>query len=160
MKIHENIVTMRKRTSKSQSYVADALGISRVAYGKVERGESSVTFDRIQEICTIFNCTVNELINISNNQPLDIGHVTSKLSPKSDFENLIGMSKLRHQYEDVLKHLYQIHQDHFHHELFAVVITNLETFIEHSHYSVADGFVDDFVAYMQQLEDANEYARQ
>ncbi len=157
MKIHENIATMRKRNTKSQQEIAEALGISRVSYGKLERGESSVTFDRIQEICGIFDCTLNELINIST---VEVTHITGNLNLISDHNNLIGTSRLQHQYTDAFECLYQTHKYQFSGEVLAELKAQIKSLIEHSNHSVSDEFVDDLITHIQRIHDAKEYAMQ
>lgn len=154
MNIHENIATMRKRKGLSQEYVANELDISRVAYGKIERGESAVTFDRLQTLCEIFECSINELINISG---VEVQHITGNLNLQSGYDNLVVMSELQHHYNHMLNHLYAIHKEHFTKVILKQVKLKMETFIEHSGYSVEDGFVEDFFAFLQQIDDATDF---
>jgi len=160
MKIHENLATMRKRKNLSQSFTADALEISRVAYGKIERGESKVTFDRLLDLCKIFECTINELINVSAIEPIEAKHIASNQNLQSDQHNLIVMSKLQHEHDKVLNYLYEIHKESIIPEVLSDVRSNIETFIEHSHHSVTSGFVEDFFAFLQQIKDAEDYAKE
>lgn len=160
MKIHENITTMRKRNTYSQSEVATKLEITRTAYGKIERGETSPNFKRLEDLCKIFGCTMDELINIQNNSHIEVEHIFPKGDIKSNYNNLISMTKLQHEYDHLLKHLYKIHREHFTREMLKEFKSKLETFIEQSHYQVADGFIDDFFAFLQQVEDAKQDANE
>lgn len=48
----------------SQEYVSGKLGISQPAYSKIESNETKVSFEKIQEIASILDVDVNEMLNI------------------------------------------------------------------------------------------------
>jgi transcriptional regulator with XRE-family HTH domain len=57
----ERIVKLRKHKGFSQKYMAERLGIAVINYGKYERGETSLTIDRLYQICEILDVNINYL---------------------------------------------------------------------------------------------------
>ena len=55
MKILENIKRIRIIKAITQSQMAVRLNVSLATYGKMERGEISITLDRFEKISDIFN---------------------------------------------------------------------------------------------------------
>ncbi|MCQ2369733.1 MAG: helix-turn-helix domain-containing protein [Paludibacteraceae bacterium] len=61
LRICDILRTRRKLMRVNQTYVAKRLGISLTAYAKIERGESSVSFDRLVSICQILHLNIQAL---------------------------------------------------------------------------------------------------
>lgn len=57
----KNIKTVRKEQGISQESVAYDLGIDYSTYGKIERGQISLTVDRMEKIAKILNVKVSEI---------------------------------------------------------------------------------------------------
>lgn len=53
---------MRKDSGYSQEAYADLFGINRTYYGKVERGENSISIDKLQQISEGLGIPLSELI--------------------------------------------------------------------------------------------------
>ena len=53
------------RTSKgySQAYLADKLGVTQGSYGKLERGETHFTIERLNEVAKLLDASVEEIFN-------------------------------------------------------------------------------------------------
>jgi transcriptional regulator with XRE-family HTH domain len=72
--IGEKIRKLREGKSLTQEEMANLLGITQTAYGKIERGESSVSWKRLNQISEIFEKKLSEWIEVeekahySNNQ--------------------------------------------------------------------------------------------
>ncbi|MCQ2335705.1 MAG: helix-turn-helix domain-containing protein [Paludibacteraceae bacterium] len=71
-----NIKTKRCMLKMNQKKLADMLGISVTSYSKIERGVSTVGFDRLMKICSILNLDLKSLENdkqkeIANNTALE-----------------------------------------------------------------------------------------
>jgi len=64
MDIGDKIRKVRELKGLKQEYVASKLGLSVTAYGNIERNESSLTFDRLEEIATVLEVTVQDILNI------------------------------------------------------------------------------------------------
>ncbi len=61
-KILRKIYLKRCDLGYSQSYVGSKLGITQEAYGRIERGQTELTTDRVNEIAKVFEVTVIDLI--------------------------------------------------------------------------------------------------
>lgn len=72
--IGEKLKALRKKRSLTQQDVAQLLTISHSAYAKIERGETDMTLNRLEEVAKIFGMTGTEIMNLgdsisnSNNQ--------------------------------------------------------------------------------------------
>ncbi|HEV7333138.1 MAG TPA: helix-turn-helix transcriptional regulator [Flavisolibacter sp.] len=64
MNIGDKIRKVRELKGYKQEYVAGKLGLSVTAYGNIERNESSLTFDRLEEIAEVLEVSVQDILNI------------------------------------------------------------------------------------------------
>lgn len=64
MDIGDKIRKVRELKGFKQEYVAGKLGLSVTAYGNIERNESSLTFERLEEIAQALEVTVQDILNI------------------------------------------------------------------------------------------------
>jgi transcriptional regulator with XRE-family HTH domain len=64
MKVLDNIKKIRNLNSYSQEYMADKLNMATVNYGKVERGKTALTVERLYDISKLLNVSVGELLGI------------------------------------------------------------------------------------------------
>lgn len=64
MNIGDKIRKVRELKGYKQEYVAGKLGLSVTAYGNIERNESSLTFERLEEIASVLEVTVQDILNI------------------------------------------------------------------------------------------------
>ncbi|WP_049257080.1 helix-turn-helix domain-containing protein [Neisseria bacilliformis] len=62
MKTHEKIRAIRELNQWSQEEMAEKLKMSVGGYAKIERGDSSVNLERLEQIAKIFNINVVELV--------------------------------------------------------------------------------------------------
>lgn len=58
--------SIRIRTGKTQSIVADELGLSKSTYGAWETGRISLNEEHILVLAEYFNCTPNEIIGYND----------------------------------------------------------------------------------------------
>lgn len=63
MKFGENLYKLRKKANMSQEQLAEKLDVSRQSISKWENSNSYPEMNRIVELCKIFHCSINELIN-------------------------------------------------------------------------------------------------
>lgn len=63
MKFGENLYNLRKRQKMSQEKLAEKIGVSRQSVSKWENGTAYPEMNRILEICKIFHCQLNDLVN-------------------------------------------------------------------------------------------------
>lgn len=63
MKINEILREVRKQKGFSQEQVAEYLSIDTSNYGRIERGQSSISIDRIEKLAKLYKISIPELIN-------------------------------------------------------------------------------------------------
>jgi len=96
MKINEKIRFMRQLKEFSQEEMAEKLSLSLNGYANIERGETDVSVSRLEQIATIFDVDLLELLNFgektaaclignSNNHFSNIGQNISD-SKEAQFE--------------------------------------------------------------------------
>jgi len=59
--IHETIRHIRKQKGYSQEYIAERLGINSVNYGRLERGLTKLSLERLTKIAEILECDLKDL---------------------------------------------------------------------------------------------------
>lgn len=62
MEVHDKIRIMREINQWSQEEMAEKLSMSPNGYAKIERGQSSINLDKLQQIANVFNIDMGELI--------------------------------------------------------------------------------------------------
>lgn len=70
LNIHVKIRQIRECKNLTRKQVADQLNIETRTYSYIESGKTIITFDRLFEICTIFKCSVEYLLNFNPINPL------------------------------------------------------------------------------------------
>lgn len=73
MTIHENLQNLRKKNSLNQEQMAEKIGMSKNGYAKLERGESRITIEHLQQIANTFNIDIVELLKESKDFNLLMG---------------------------------------------------------------------------------------
>lgn len=63
MKFGENLYDLRKKQKISQEKLAEKIGVSRQSVSKWENGTAYPEMNRIFELCKIFHCKLNDLVN-------------------------------------------------------------------------------------------------
>ena len=63
MKFGENLYNLRKKQKISQEKLAEKIGVSRQSVSKWENGPAYPEMNRIFELCKIFHCKLNDLVN-------------------------------------------------------------------------------------------------
>ena len=61
--IYDNIRSIRILKNLSQEHLAESLGVSQSSYGKLERGATKVTWEKLVKIAAILNTTEWEIVN-------------------------------------------------------------------------------------------------
>lgn len=67
MKFSENLQKMRKEAKLSQEALAEKLGVTRQSVSKWESGASYPEMDKLISMCSIFNCSMDYLLNGKEN---------------------------------------------------------------------------------------------
>ena len=65
MKFGDNLKTLRKSKNLSQEQLAEKVNVTRQSVSKWETGEAYPEMNNILELCKIFHCKINELVNDS-----------------------------------------------------------------------------------------------
>ena len=65
MKFGDNLRALRKENEISQEKLAEKVGVSRQSVSKWETGETYPEMNNILELCKIFHCNINDLVNDS-----------------------------------------------------------------------------------------------
>lgn len=65
MKVHENIRFMRIYKDWTQETLANKLGISTLAYAKIERGETDINLSRLQQISEVMEIDLAQLFGLN-----------------------------------------------------------------------------------------------
>lgn len=65
MKFGENLKNLRKAKKLSQEELAEKMNVSRQSVSKWETGEAYPEMNNILELCHIFHCNINDLVNDS-----------------------------------------------------------------------------------------------
>ena len=63
MKFGENLYNLKKKKKISQEKLAEKIGVSRQSVSKWENGTAYPEMNRIFELCKIFHCKLNDLVN-------------------------------------------------------------------------------------------------
>lgn len=74
MTIGDKIRKVREIKGLKQEWVAGQLGLSVTAYGNLERGESQVTVERLEEIAKILEVDAMDIMGLA--EQISIQHVT------------------------------------------------------------------------------------
>ncbi len=73
MSIADNLQKLRKTQHLSQEQMAEMMGMSKNGYGKLERGESRITVEHLQQIAQVFNIDVADLLKEDRDFTLLLG---------------------------------------------------------------------------------------
>lgn len=71
--IHDNIRTIRSLKDYSQKYMAESLGISQSSYGKLERGHTQITWNKLNKLAAILSMSVWNIIHFDDDKSLHPG---------------------------------------------------------------------------------------
>ena len=74
MLIHENIRFMRHQKGLSQEEMAHLLNMSTNGYGNIERGQTSITLDKLLQISTLLDLTIFELLDSVGLSSISLGN--------------------------------------------------------------------------------------
>jgi transcriptional regulator with XRE-family HTH domain len=83
-RIGRNLRTFRELRGLKQGYLAGLLGITPNGYGKMERGESAISIDRLEMIARIYGVSVSVLLHLDTNQPTPTDNVAQTMLAQQD----------------------------------------------------------------------------
>jgi transcriptional regulator with XRE-family HTH domain len=70
-RINDNIKIIRELKNYTQEYMALRLGITQAGYSKIEKGSSTVSFEKLEEIAQVFEMDVRNIIKFDISLYLD-----------------------------------------------------------------------------------------
>lgn len=105
--IGEKIKKIRELKNYTQEYMATKLEMSQAGYGKIERNESEISYQKLHKIAKIFKLKVEDLIYFNERILFNLTHssadndfsVNSKLT---DQEKLLYEQIITQQKEEIL----------------------------------------------------------
>lgn len=77
MKTIEKICFIREKQNLTQEQMANELGLSTNGYANLERSETRLSVDRLEQIANIFGVDVTELMTSDENNTIMVYHSTS-----------------------------------------------------------------------------------
>lgn len=80
MKVNEKIRLLREKNHLTQEDMANRLQLSTNGYANIERGETKLTFERLEQIAQIFDIDVTELVSYGEQNAINYVHSTSNHS--------------------------------------------------------------------------------
>lgn len=72
--IGQKIRKVRESQDLSQEYVATQLGMSQSAYSRIESGETSIDFPRLEEIAKVLKARAVDIVTYGENQVFNVMH--------------------------------------------------------------------------------------
>lgn len=99
----DTIRELREERKWTQETMADKLGLSRNGYAKIERGESTPSLERLDEIAQLLGVKVIELLQLENSK-----NVVCQISENHSNNYYNGDETLKHEIEKL--HLIIEHQ--------------------------------------------------
>ncbi|EGE21779.1 XRE family transcriptional regulator [Moraxella catarrhalis] len=77
MKTIEKICFIREKQNLTQEQMANELGLSTNGYANLERSETRLSVDRLEQIANIFGVGITELMTSDENNTIMVYHSTS-----------------------------------------------------------------------------------
>lgn len=88
--INENIQRIREMRGFTQEHMAESLNMSVSAYGKIERGESGLSFEKAKSISKILGISIAELDEFDEKRTIHIYHHNTLHNCQQGETNITG----------------------------------------------------------------------
>lgn len=110
MTLTDKIRAFRTIKNLSQENMAQMIGISSTAYAKLERGETEMSYTRLEQVAQVLDVRVTDLINFGENGFFYLNNgspngIVVNNSSKEATELLIELQKLRAEKEGFIKEI-------------------------------------------------------
>lgn len=66
MQIYQRLKDLREDADKSQEEIAEILGTSQQYYGKYEKGQRPITFERVITLAKYYNVSIDYIAGLTN----------------------------------------------------------------------------------------------
>lgn len=105
--IYDNIRSIRILKNLSQEHLAESLGVSQSSYGKLERGATKITWDKLVRISEILNITPWDIVHFGKVKEYQIPSVREpEVTMESDASHMKSVSLLQER----VKYLEQVNE--------------------------------------------------
>lgn len=96
MLIGDKIKSIRELKNYTQEYIADQLGITQAGYSKIEKGKTSLSLDKLEQLALILDLSLENIINFESQKYFN--HNSSSENEK--VKNDTGLELVKRLYED------------------------------------------------------------
>ncbi|CAD0004797.1 helix-turn-helix transcriptional regulator [Flavobacterium chungangense] len=93
--INDNIRSIRELKNYTQEYMAVRLGITQAGYSKIEKGNAKMSFEKLEEIASVFELSVEHIIRFETNL-----HIANTVKRNSILSDNYGLMNLNLLYQD------------------------------------------------------------
>lgn len=93
--INDNIRSIRELKNYTQEYMAVRLGITQAGYSKIEKGNAKMSFEKLEEIASVFELSVENIIRFETNL-----HIANTVKRNSILSDNYGLMNLNLLYQD------------------------------------------------------------
>lgn len=89
-KLRQNIRDIREDKHFTQADMAEKLGLSITGYAKIERGQSQINIERLQQISKVLEVSIAELISFGDDGVVVFNNSNDNFSNSSNFSLALG----------------------------------------------------------------------
>ena len=101
-KINSSIKSIRELKNFTQEYVAERLGMTQAGYSKIEKGITTLTFEKLEEIAVILEIDVTAIIHFKNEWHCEENSEKKSFAKNKDFAFLCKLRNLICEYMIIL----------------------------------------------------------
>lgn len=88
--LRQNIRDLREDKHLTQAVMAEKLGMSETGYAKIERGESGIRIERLQQIAQVLEVNLADLIPLGDEGVLVFSNSNDNFSNSTNFSLALG----------------------------------------------------------------------
>jgi transcriptional regulator with XRE-family HTH domain len=109
MNVGKKIKQLRELRNFTQAHVANELGLSIGGYGKIERDETDITINRLNQIAEILNTDLATILNFDSNQVFNLyKNKTANANGVVQNQQIIGDSGLSKIFDDMKEEIIEL----------------------------------------------------
>lgn len=98
--IKNKIRIIRELKNYTQEYVAEQLGITQANYSKIEKGKTSLTYAKLEEIANILEVSVEDIITFDSQRSFSSFNPLNGKKNEAIIMNCENHNDLKNLYED------------------------------------------------------------
>ena len=95
--LRQNIRDIREDKHLTQADMAEKLNLSETGYAKIERGESKLNIDRIQQIANVLEVNLADLIPLGDDAVIIFNNSNNNFSNSNNFSLAFGNNTLEQE---------------------------------------------------------------